>query len=81
MNFLRRQDGCGDCRRRLDDYLSGELAAGEAARVREHLDSCASCADESAEARRVRWILRRAVRGEAAPANLARAVRRAIEAA
>ena len=37
---------CDDIQLLLDEYLEGSLAAGDAARVKEHLKTCADCRDE-----------------------------------
>jgi anti-sigma factor RsiW len=47
---------CGSVRRRLSDYLEGDLSERDEARLRTHLDACAEC---GAELR----ALQRAVRG------------------
>jgi anti-sigma factor (TIGR02949 family) len=39
---------CEEMFRRLDDYVDRELAPAEVVRVREHLETCAACADEYA---------------------------------
>jgi anti-sigma factor RsiW len=37
---------CEDVLRRLDDYLDRQLSAPEMQRAREHIETCAACAQE-----------------------------------
>jgi anti-sigma factor RsiW len=58
--------------------LSGELDAEAARATRAHLKDCAACALLLEERRRVRDLLRRAVREVLAPPHLAGAIRAMI---
>ncbi|MBI3947929.1 MAG: zf-HC2 domain-containing protein [Armatimonadetes bacterium] len=50
---------CRRIRSRLSEYMDGELAALEGARVREHLARCPRCAAEAEALRRVAGVARR----------------------
>ena len=39
---------CDECRELLDAYIDGELPGEDTAAVREHIASCADCANEHA---------------------------------
>ena len=58
--------------------MSGELDAEAARETRAHLNECEPCAGLLEERRRVRDLLRRAVRGVQAPPALADAIRAMI---
>ena len=70
---------CARIRRRLDAYLSDELALDAAAEVERHLAGCERCSAEFAAMEDSRNRLRRAVRSEAVPADLRDAVRGRLE--
>lgn len=61
---------CREAFRRLDDYLDGELTAGEMDAVRRHLDLCAVCADEFRIEARLLDTLRAKVAAASAPRDL-----------
>ena len=67
--------------RRLDDYVDRELTEEEARLVREHLETCAQCAQEHAFEtgflERVRSKVRRIAVPEGLSAKIAEAIERA----
>jgi anti-sigma factor (TIGR02949 family) len=72
------ETACGNVQRILDSYVSGEAEGAGGVEVRRHLEGCHAC-DALASAReRVRALVRRAVRGEAAPESLRAKVREMI---
>ena len=53
-----RTSACGEREAALEDYLNGELAETETAKLTEHLKSCAGCANALAEAQVSARLLR-----------------------
>ncbi|MEZ5356428.1 MAG: zf-HC2 domain-containing protein [Bryobacteraceae bacterium] len=70
---------CEKVRRQLDSYVSGELLVETNHEVLRHLESCRACQAMHDERMSVRNHVRRAVRGEVAPVDLAARVRSRIE--
>jgi len=58
---------CGEVRRKLSEYVGGELSAEEAERVAEHLAQCELCRAEAAAYRRTEDALAALARVEKAP--------------
>jgi anti-sigma factor (TIGR02949 family) len=69
---MKRPDrlSCEELFRRLDDYLDRELTAAETTMVREHLETCATCAAEYAFESSVLRNVREKLRHIAAPPDL-----------
>jgi mycothiol system anti-sigma-R factor len=65
---------CEEMFRRLDDYMDRELAADEAAMVREHLETCAVCAAEYAFESSMLRSVRAKLAHIAAPSDLMRKI-------
>lgn len=61
---------CKDAFRRLDDYLDRELTEVEIRLVREHLETCATCASEFTFEASVIACVRRKVQRIAMPSDL-----------
>ncbi len=70
---------CEEIFRRLDDYLDRELTADEMARVKEHLDTCETCAREYAFEEKVLVNLRDKLRRISAPRDLISKITRGID--
>ena len=49
---------CHDCTERLDNFDDGRLAPGEAAAVRQHLDTCPACRALAVDVARIRAAAR-----------------------
>lgn len=62
----------------MDEYLDRELAAAEAARVREHLETCAACASEFAFEENVLLTVKAKLRRVAIPAELRARIERSL---
>ena len=62
----------------MDEYLDRELAASEAARVREHLETCAACASEYAFEENVLLTVKAKLRRVAIPAELRARIERSL---
>ena len=69
---------CGEAFARLDDYLDRELVPGELERVREHLEVCATCAEEFRFEARVLEVLKARIATLHAPAALRERVDQAV---
>lgn len=70
---------CGEVLDRLSDYLDGDLAASETARVEEHLRGCDGCARFGGEFRGVVDALRRHLaRSPSLPSGFRERLRRAM---
>lgn len=70
---------CGEVLDRLSDYLDGDLAAPEVARIEDHLRGCDGCARFGGEFRGVVESLRRhLVRSEGLPAGFRERLRKAL---
>ncbi len=69
------EGGCRVARSLIDPYTSGELGLKERAQVLRHLDACRPCSREFEEATRLRRLVGRAVRSEAAPERLRQNIR------
>ena len=69
---------CEEVFRRMDEYLDRELAAHEAALVREHLETCAACAAEYAFEENVLLTVRAKLRRVAIPAELRARIERTL---
>lgn len=76
--FNQTGHACARVRRTLDAYVSRELDGARGRQVRRHLDDCPACSALTEECVRVRALVRRAVRGEPAPASLRVKVREII---
>jgi anti-sigma factor (TIGR02949 family) len=61
---------CEEVFRRMDEFLDRELASGEAALVREHLETCAACASEYAFEEHVLLTVKAKLRRVAIPPEL-----------
>lgn len=61
--------GCDKARRDLEEYLRNEVCNTEHAEIREHLENCASCADEVLVAKTLTEVVARACK-ETAPEEL-----------
>jgi anti-sigma factor (TIGR02949 family) len=68
--FNPPESACGRVRRSLDSYVSDELGEAGGREVRLHLEACPACSGLAEERERVRALVRRAVRREAAPVSL-----------
>jgi anti-sigma factor (TIGR02949 family) len=66
---------CSDVLRRLDDYLDRELSDAELLQVREHLDTCVTCAAEHRFEASVLLEIRRKLRRLKAPSAVIDRVR------
>jgi anti-sigma factor (TIGR02949 family) len=66
---------CADALDFLEPYLDGDLPAGQADRLREHLGSCAACAAELALAERIQRELRSLPQPDCPPEVIERVVR------
>ena len=62
--------GCEEAFRRLDDYVDRELSSGEIRLVREHLETCATCAAEFTFEHQLIACVRRKVQRIAMPKDL-----------
>ncbi|HTS92589.1 MAG TPA: anti-sigma factor [Stellaceae bacterium] len=69
---------CSECRARISHYLDGELAAEAKADFERHLEGCAECRAELAEAQRISAALRGGRARYAAPAHLRARIRSEI---
>ena len=69
---------CAEAFSRLDDYLDRELAPEELERVREHLEVCATCAEEFRFEARVIEVLRGRIASLRAPAAVRERVEQAV---
>ena len=69
---------CEEVFRRMDEYLDRELAAHEAALVREHLETCVACAGEYAFEENVLLTVKAKLRRVAVPADLRARVERSL---
>jgi anti-sigma factor (TIGR02949 family) len=69
---------CDEARPLLDPYLDDELAEGERATLREHIEGCAECGPEAAAIERLRADIRRAVPAHRAPPALRQQIRSAL---
>lgn len=78
MNDINRLT-CEEVFRRLDDFLDRELNGDEMARVREHLETCETCAREYAFEEKVLVDLRAKLSRVAAPEDLLAKIARSIE--
>ncbi|HEU4333258.1 MAG TPA: zf-HC2 domain-containing protein [Candidatus Eisenbacteria bacterium] len=78
MNDINRLT-CEEVFRRLDDFLDRELTADEMTRVREHLETCETCAREYAFEEKVLVDLRAKLRRVSAPEDLLAKITRSIE--
>jgi anti-sigma factor (TIGR02949 family) len=71
---------CSDVLARLSDYVDGELAEAERARVEEHLRGCDGCARFGGEfSATVRALRAHLARPQAVPRALADRLRRALD--
>lgn len=70
---------CEEVFRRLDDFLDRELTAQEMMRVREHLETCETCAREFDFEEKVLTDLRAKLRRVSAPEDLLAKITRSIE--
>jgi anti-sigma factor (TIGR02949 family) len=62
----------------MDEYLDRELAAHEAALVREHLETCAACASEYTFEENVLLTVKAKLRRVAIPAELRARIERSL---
>ena len=69
---------CEEVFRRMDEYLDRELAAHEAALVREHLETCAACASEYAFEEHVLLTVKAKLRRVAIPSELRARIERTL---
>ena len=69
---------CGEAFARLDDYLDRELGPEELQRVREHLEVCATCAEEFRFEARVLEVLKARISNLHAPASLRERIEQAV---
>lgn len=71
-------EACRRIQRYRDSYISGELLVETSLDVQRHLESCPQCADDFAEAARLRKAVRDDARREQAPEGLRERVRTGI---
>jgi len=69
---------CEDLFRRLDDYLDRELSSEESERIREHLETCAVCANEYNFEASVLRSVKEKLRRLDVPSDLMEKIRRRI---
>jgi len=69
---------CQQSRTLLDRLLDGELEAHAASKLRAHLRSCPACATELADRESLRPLVRQALQGQPAPADLADKLRQRL---
>ena len=69
---------CEEVFRRMDEDLDRELAAHEAALVREHLETCAACASEYAFEQDVLVTVKAKLRRVAVPEELRSRIERSL---
>lgn len=62
----------------MDEFLDRELAAHEAALVREHLETCAACASEYSFEESVLLVVKAKLRRVAVPAELRARIERTL---
>ena len=62
----------------MDEFLDRELAAHEAALVREHLETCAACASEYSFEESVLLVVKAKLRRVAVPAELRARIERSL---
>ena len=70
--------GCEEVFRRMDEFLDRELAAHEAALVREHLETCVACASEYSFEENVLLTVKAKLRRVAVPAELRARIERSL---
>jgi hypothetical protein len=68
--FNPPESACERVRRSLDSYVGGGPCDARGLEVRLHLEGCLACSGLVEERERVRALVRRAVRRDAAPASL-----------
>lgn len=73
------QKSCERIRQYLDSYLSNELLIETNHEVLRHVETCQACAEALAARMRVKQLLQRAVRQDAAPPGLWAAVQRTLQ--
>ena len=71
-------DACRRIRRYRDSYISGELLVETSIEVQRHLDACAPCTDDFAEAAQLRKAVRDHARRDRAPEGLRESIRTGI---
>ena len=71
---------CDEVFQRLDDWLDRELSPDEMARVREHLETCAVCAEEYVFEANVLRVVRDKLGRIDAPRDLLDRIRRTLDA-
>ena len=69
---------CEEVFRRMDEFIDRELAAHEAALVREHLETCAACASEYSFEENVLLTVKAKLRRVAVPAELRARIERSL---
>lgn len=57
--------GCEHARANLEELIRGELAEGDCASIRQHLESCSECRDEQHVFEKLTVAVRRACEGPA----------------
>jgi mycothiol system anti-sigma-R factor len=61
---------CGEVLQRVFEYLDGEMAELDCAKIRVHLEECAGCLDEYHQDELLKAIVRRSCACETAPEDL-----------
>ena len=61
---------CGEVLQRVFEYLDGEMADLDCAKIRVHLEECAGCLDEYHQDELLKAIVRRSCACETAPEDL-----------
>ena len=61
---------CGEVLQRVFEYLDGEMAELDCAKIRVHLEECRGCLDEYQQDELLKALVRRSCGCEAAPAEL-----------
>ena len=61
---------CGEVLRRVYEYLDGEMAPGDLAPIRQHLDECTPCLREYGLEESIKSLVRRSCASEPVPQDL-----------
>jgi mycothiol system anti-sigma-R factor len=61
---------CGEVLQRVFEYLDGEMAELDCAKIKTHLDECSGCLDEYHQDELLKAIVRRSCACETAPDDL-----------